>query len=100
MRSAVSALVLAGASLALASCGSVGAGFAGGPAYPLGYDAFYDGAYGPFYDGYWGGDGMFRYSDGAGHFRRDGGGHFSHAGGGGRQQVHGHASGGHQSGHH
>ena len=88
MKTAIWALAIAGASLAMASCASVG--LPGGGAHPTGYDAFYDGAYGPFYDGFWGGDGFFRYSDGAGRFHRDGGGHFRHHGVGGFQHVQGH----------
>jgi len=111
---ALTALLMAAATLPLAACvDGPGPGYAGTP---YAYDGFYDGYYGDVYDGYWGDDDAFYYRHGAGErgYTRGDGAHFAHQapqGGGNFHQLHGsmtpgrgmnmpHFSGGHGGGGH
>lgn len=81
MKFAVSALAIAAASLALASCASGGPSLSGGGADPMRYDAFYDGVDGPFYPGDWGGGRDLPYVNRVAHFPFSGVGLFGRGGG-------------------
>ncbi len=111
---ALTALLLAAATLPLAACvDGPGPGYASGP---YAYDGYYDGYYGDVYDGYWGDDDAFYYRRGPhdhAYIRGDAG-HFAHEapqGGGSYHAMHGsftpgrgmnmpHFSGGHGGGGH
>lgn len=82
MKSAVSTLIIAAASLALASCATGGARLAAEGARPTGDDAFY-GVDGGDYPGDWGAPGSPSYGERVAHFEFSGVGLFGRGAGSG-----------------